>query len=74
MKKRSVKILGHATSISLEEEFWTALKTEAETLGISINALIARIDEQRPKTGQADNLSSAIRLYILQQLQARLLQ
>jgi predicted DNA-binding ribbon-helix-helix protein len=74
MKKRSVKILGHATSISLEEPFWEALKTEAERREISLNALIAKIDEQRPKTGQADNLSSAIRLYILQQLQTRLLQ
>lgn len=74
MKKRSVNILGHATSITLEEPFWEALKTEAESENLSLNALIARIDEQRAKTAQSDNLSSAIRLYILQQYQLRLLQ
>lgn len=65
MKKRSVKIAGHATSISLEEEFWDALKTLADAQNLSINQLVTRIDAQR---GDA-NLSSALRVYVLQELQ-----
>ena len=67
MKKRSVNILGHQTSITLEDEFWDALKYEAQQNGLSVNALIAEIDEKRA----AKNLSSAIRLYILEKLQSR---
>lgn len=65
--KRSVKIAGHATSISLEEPFWEELGRLARTQQKSLNALIAEIDAQR--TG---NLSSAIRVYILRKLQERL--
>lgn len=60
MKKRSVLIAGHPTSVSLEEEFWEALKQVAEQRGLSINALIEEIDQAR--TG---NLSSAIRVHVL---------
>jgi len=68
MKKRSVNILGHETSITLEDEFWQVFKTEAAARDISLNKLIAEIDGQRGK----NNLSSAIRLYILKTLQSRL--
>ncbi len=64
MKKRSVKIAGHATSISLEEEFWAALKNLAEAQNMSINRLITLIDEKRKTT----NLSSALRIYVLESL------
>ncbi|WP_042695493.1 ribbon-helix-helix domain-containing protein [Azospirillum sp. B506] len=60
MKKRSVLIAGHPTSVSLEEEFWDALKSVAQSRGLSVNALIEEIDQSR--TG---NLSSAIRVYLL---------
>lgn len=66
MKKRSVNILGHATSVTLEEEFWTALKEIAQTQGKSINLMIAEIDKNR-----SGNLSSAIRVFILQELQTQ---
>ena len=68
MKKHSVNILGHQTSITLEDAFWAALRTEAQTQNISLNKLIAEIDEQRGP----HNLSSAIRLYILKTLQKRI--
>lgn len=71
MKKRSVNILGHQTSVSLEEPFWEALRHEAETQCLSLNALIARIDEARVKDA-GYNLSSTLRLYVLQRLQERL--
>jgi len=66
MKKRSVLIAGHPTSVSLEAEFWEALKGVAQSRGLSINALIEEID--RTRTG---NLSSAIRVHILNALLAR---
>ncbi|HOO81825.1 MAG TPA: ribbon-helix-helix domain-containing protein [Alphaproteobacteria bacterium] len=68
MKKHSVNILGHQTSITLEDEFWDALKTEASAQDLSLNKLVAEIDEQRGE----NNLSSAIRLYILKMLQQKL--
>ncbi|PKU24572.1 ribbon-helix-helix domain-containing protein [Telmatospirillum siberiense] len=66
IRKRSVVIAGHATSISLEAEFWDALKVIAETRGLSLNALVAAIDSER--TG---NLSSALRLHVLKDLRAK---
>lgn len=62
--KHSVSISGHRTSISLEREFWDLLCAYAEKKGLSVNALISEIDESR--TG---NLSSAIRLFVLKELQ-----
>ena len=58
--KRSVNIAGHATSVSIEKPFWDAFKKLAEEQGKSINQLITEIDEAR-----SINLSSAIRLYVL---------
>jgi predicted DNA-binding ribbon-helix-helix protein len=63
MKKRSVKISGHLTSVSLEEEFWRELKTLAKAEKLSLNALIDKIDK-----GRSGNLSSALRLYVLKHL------
>lgn len=63
LRKRSVRISGHATSVSLEEEFWAALKTLSVTRGMSMNALIGELDKER--TG---NLSSAIRVYVLREI------
>lgn len=60
--KRSVKISGHATSVTLEPEFWEHLKSLAKAQSLSINQLISEIDQKKT----SDNLSSAIRLYILE--------
>jgi predicted DNA-binding ribbon-helix-helix protein len=67
VRKRSVQIAGHATSVSLEEAFWQELTSIAERRGLSLNALVAEVDGAR--TG---NLSSALRLLVLQDLQERL--
>lgn len=62
MKKISVLIAGkHSTSISLEEDFYNELLEIAGKKNISINNLITQIDKER----KTNNLSSAIRLYIL---------
>jgi len=63
LRKRSVTIAGHGTSVSLENAFWDALKDMAEDRGISLNAMITEIDKER--TG---NLSSAIRVFILEHM------
>ena len=60
IRKRSVTLAGHRTSLSLEEAFWIALKDAARQEHVSINALVERIDRER--TG---NLSSAVRVYLL---------
>ena len=60
LKKRSVDIDGHRTSVSIEAPFWDALREIAERKSLSVNQLIAAIDKDR--TG---NLSSAIRVYVL---------
>jgi len=58
--KRSVVLAGHRTSVSLEEEFWEALRLLAEARGLSLNRLVAEVDERR-----SGNLSSALRLFVL---------
>jgi len=59
---------GHRTSVSLEEEFWAAFRAIARAEGQAVNALAAEIDEARdPDTG----LASAIRVFVLQRIQAR---
>jgi predicted DNA-binding ribbon-helix-helix protein len=59
--KRSFSLQGHRTSISLEAPFWDALKDAAEKEGLSLAALVARIDETRNGAG----LSGAVRIWIL---------
>lgn len=63
MRKRSVVIAGHRTSVSIEPPFWDALKDIAGLRGVSLNRLITEIDETREA-----NLSSAIRVYVLARL------
>jgi predicted DNA-binding ribbon-helix-helix protein len=61
--KRSVVIDGHKTSVSLEDAFWHDLKNIAHTQQATLSELVARIDETRDQ----GNLSSAIRLFVLEQ-------
>ena len=62
MKKHSVELSGHRTSITLEEEFWTQLKEIAKNQKTSIRQILIKIDNNH-----SGNLSSAIRLFILRQ-------
>lgn len=59
--KRSLTVAGHATSVSLEDAFWDGLRAAARRRGLSLAALVAEVDGIR---GGA-NLSSAIRVYVL---------
>ena len=47
LKKRSVQLAGHATSLALEPEFWAVLETMAKARGISLTALVLALDEGR---------------------------
>ena len=64
IRKRSIKLQRHATSVSLEDEYWGELKRMADAAGLSLAALIERIDTERT----SDNLSSALRLAVLADL------
>jgi predicted DNA-binding ribbon-helix-helix protein len=59
--KRSVALAGHKTSVSLEAEFWEALKEIAALQNGSAQDLVALIDKDR----EQGNLSSAVRLFVL---------
>ena len=67
LKKHSVTIAGHRTSISVEVGFWTHFTAIAKAEDTSINELIRRIDEAR--TG---SLSGAIRVFVLQHLESKI--
>ncbi|MGB1864493.1 MAG: ribbon-helix-helix domain-containing protein [Candidatus Puniceispirillum sp.] len=63
MKKRSVTIHGHRTSISLEDPFWDSLNDIAAKRGQSLASLISEIDKNRD-----GGLSSALRLFVFAEL------
>ena len=62
LKKRSLSLSSHRTSIALEPEFWQALEQIAHARGLSLNGLIAEIDSDRP---QGYGLAQATRIYTL---------
>ena len=66
--KRSIYISGHRTSISLEQAFWIQLKEICTDKGVSINECITQIDNRRIHKSEP-NLSSAIRVFILNYIQ-----
>jgi len=64
--KRSIVIAGHKTSVSVEDAFWTALKDIAASRGSTVAELVAAIDSGR----RHGNLSSAVRLFVLDHFRA----
>jgi len=65
--KRSIVIDGHKTSVSLEDAFWNDLKQIALAQRATLAEVVAKIDAAR----QQNNLSSAIRLFVLEQVRTR---
>ena len=65
--KRSVVVGNHKTSVSLEHLFWSSLKEISKERGMTLAELISEIDANR----QQGNLSSAIRLFVLDRYKAR---
>ncbi len=66
LRKHSVKLSGHSTSLSLEGVYWDALKEVAGEMGLSMNGLVERIDKER-----SGNLSSAVRVFLFQYYRRR---
>lgn len=66
MRKHSVLLDGHQTSVTLEDAFWDALVAIAKAKGVSINKLATEIDHAR-----TTNLSSALRVFVLSQANAK---
>jgi predicted DNA-binding ribbon-helix-helix protein len=66
--KRSVAIRGHRTSFSLERPFFEELQAIAAGRDMTLAALVAEIDETRPREA---NLSSALRLHVLEWLKGQ---
>ena len=62
MRKHSVELSGHRTSIALEDEFWQELKNIAKRKNASVRQILIQIDDTH--TG---NLSSAVRLFVLRE-------
>lgn len=62
--KRSIVIAGHKTSVSLEDAFWSSLREIAQAKGATLSNVVAEIDQTR----RHSNLSSAIRLFVLDQV------
>ena len=65
--KRSIVVGGHKTSVSLEDDFWAALREIALRDRTTLSGLVGSIDSQR----QHGNLSSAVRLFVLQHYRQR---
>ena len=59
--KRSIVLAGHKTSVSLEDEFWRGMKEIAGKRLMTLSTLVDAINSQR----QQGNLSSALRLFVL---------
>jgi predicted DNA-binding ribbon-helix-helix protein len=66
--KRSIVVAGHKTSVSLEDAFWSGLKEISKRHKATLSDMVADIDSQR----QFGNLSSAIRLFVLEQARAQM--
>lgn len=64
MNKHTVKVNGHDTSVFIEKEFWLELKYISKLDNKSISGIISDIDKNK----ETQNLSSAIRLYVLNHL------
>ena len=67
VRKHSVSIRGHRTSFSLERPFLDELEQIARARGLSLAGLVAQIDDERERT---TNLSSALRLHVLEWLRS----
>ena len=63
LRRHSVVLNGHRTSVSVEDQFWNQLRIIADSRSCSLNALITTIDSSRTGT-----LSGAIRLFVLEDI------
>jgi len=67
--KRSIVVAGHKTSVSLEEAFWISMKEISASRDMTLSDMVSEIDKGRAQ----GNLSSAIRLFVLDYYRSRAL-
>jgi len=76
LRRHSVRIAGHATSVSIEDAFWDEIQKAAIEDGISTTRLIERVDRSRmdgtTPGAKPSNLSSALRIYVLTHLRGKI--
>ena len=73
LRKRSVTLAGHRTSLSVEQVFWDELKALAAEEGISLQSLIERLDQERIEGAETTiSLSGAIRVHVVERLRQKL--
>lgn len=70
MRKRSITLNGHRTSIALESDFWDALERFAQADKRSLASLISEIDRTRLQETPPPGLASALRVYTLRRVQS----
>jgi len=69
LRKRSITLAGHRTSVALENAFWAELEAMAVSKGCSLQALVSQVDGARP---DSLGLASALRLAVLASLKTQL--
>ena len=73
LRKRSVTLAGHRTSLSVEQVFWDELKSLAAEEKTSLQSLIERLDQERIREGGTTiSLSGAIRVHVVERLRQKL--
>ena len=65
MKKRSISIHGHPTSVALEEAFWTEIIAAASAENLSVSRLIQTLDDKRLAACPDQGLASYLRVWVL---------
>jgi predicted DNA-binding ribbon-helix-helix protein len=65
LKKRSVSLYGHQTSLALEEEFWAVIDAHIENSGQSFARFIRELDDKRLEETPNQNLASYLRVWVL---------
>ena len=65
LKKRSVSLYGHQTSLALEEEFWAVIDAHLKNSGHSFARFIRELDDKRLEQTSDQNLASYLRVWVL---------
>lgn len=71
MKKRSISLYGHQTSVALEAEFWAVIDANVAESGDSFASFIRARDDERMEGGATRNLASHLRVWCLGHVQTR---
>ena len=71
LKKRSISIHAHRTSIALESAFWDVIDTEVKARGSTFAGFLMQLDDERHETAYAGNLASYLRVWVVVHLQAK---